>query len=264
MVLDGALDRIEAPPSADPGADPDEDGISNEIPTSLIDHLEFYLLNYFKPGTYEQNKSTRRGAHLLRTIRCTGCHVPDLVLEHDRRVADVETVFDPGRGIFNRLFATATPLVDIAGDESGHPPRRLPQRRKFVVRNIFTDLKRHDLGPGFVERNYDGTLQREFLTTPLWGVGSTAPYGHDGRSLNLTEVILRHGGEAKAARDAFQSLDEADRAAVLAFLNSLVLFPPDDTASNLDPGDRRAWSFPQFGHGSIKLSVLFNDPSDRE
>jgi hypothetical protein len=82
--------------------------------------------------------------------------------------------------------------------------------------------------------------------------------------MNLTEVILRHGGEAEAARAAFEALPESDRVAVLAFLNSLVLFPPDDTASNLDPGDRNAWSFPQFGHGSIKLTALFNDPSDRE
>jgi hypothetical protein len=43
-----------------------------------------------------------------------------------------------------------------------------------------------------------------------------------------------------------------------------VLFPPDDTASNLDPGDPRAPGFPQVGHGSIKLGVLFNDPSDKE
>jgi CxxC motif-containing protein (DUF1111 family) len=64
-----------------------------------------------------------------------------------------------------------------------------------LVKNIFTDLKRHDVGPNFYERNYDGTVRTEFMTTPLWGVGSTAPYGHDGRSVNLTEVILRHGGE---------------------------------------------------------------------
>ena len=51
------------------------------------------------------------------------------------------------------------------------------------------------------------------------------------------------------------------RAAILAFLDSLVLFPPDDTASNLDPGDRDAPLFPQFGHGSIKLTVLFDDPT---
>jgi hypothetical protein len=48
------------------------------------------------------------------------------------------------------------------------------------------------------------------------------------------------------------------------FLNSLILFPPDDTASNLDPGNRSATNFPQVGHGSIKLTVLFNDPTDPE
>jgi hypothetical protein len=40
-----------------------------------------------------------------------------------------------------------------------------------------------------------------------------------------------------------------------------VLFPPDDTASNLDPGEPAQLNFPQFGHGSIKLTVLFNDPA---
>jgi hypothetical protein len=77
-------------------------------------------------------------------------------------------------------------------------------------------------------------------------------------------VILRHGGEAQAARDRFADLPSEKRAAILEFLNSLVLFPPDDTASNLDPGSRGAPGFPQFGHGSIKLGVLFNDPRDPE
>jgi len=42
------------------------------------------------------------------------------------------------------------------------------------------------------------------------------------------------------------------------------IFPPDDTASNLDPAGPSAAGFPQFKHGSIKLTVLFNDPSDIE
>jgi len=52
--------------------------------------------------------------------------------------------------------------------------------------------------------------------------------------------------------------------AVYYVLNSLIIFPPDDTASNLDPGNREAAGFPQFGHGRIKLSVLFNEPADLE
>ena len=43
-----------------------------------------------------------------------------------------------------------------------------------------------------------------------------------------------------------------------------MLFPPDDTASNLNPGDPSAPRFPQRGHGSIALTVLFNDPLDVE
>lgn len=50
----------------------------------------------------------------------------------------------------------------------------------FLVEDIFTDFKRHDLGSNFHERNYDGTVRTHFLTTPLWCVGSTSPYGHDG------------------------------------------------------------------------------------
>ncbi len=264
MVLDGTLDRIDTAPTADPTADPDHDGVANEVPQSLVDYFEFYLLNYFKPATYRTSVQTRVGALLLAQIGCTTCHVRNLRIDHDRRVADVETVYDPRRGIFHNLFATATPLAAATDDGSGFPSLKTPLGGTFLVRNIFTDFKRHDVGSGFYERNYDGSMQKEFLTTPLWGVGTTAPYGHDGRSLNLTEVILRHGGEAQAARDAFAGLWAGGRLAILEFLGSLVLFPPDDTASNLDPGNPNAAGFPQVGHGSIKLGVLFDDPTDKE
>jgi len=264
MVLDGSLDKIEAPPVSDPGADPDGDGVTNELPTSIIDHEEFYLLHYFKPALYQQTESTRKGRRLFDKIGCGTCHVADMMIEHDRRVADIETVFDPVRGNLNHMFAVATPSVHLVNDGSGFPAIKVPNGGPFLVKDIYTDFKRHDLGPNFYERNYDGTLQKEFLTRALWGVGSTSPYGHDGRSINLNEVILRHGGEAQASRNAFARLEGEDREAIFAFLNSLILFPPDDTASNLDPGDRTTPNYPQFGHGSIKLTVLFNDPSDPE
>jgi cytochrome c peroxidase len=107
-------------------------------------------------------------------------------------------------------------------------------------------------------------MQKTFITRPLWGVGSSAPYGHDGRSVTLDDVIRRHGGESQRSRDAYVRLRRDDSDALIAFLNSLVLFPPDDTASNLDPAEPTTPNFPQYGHGSIKLTVLFNDPSDPE
>jgi len=205
-----------------------------------------------------------RGRRLFGDVGCAKCHIPDLTINRDRRVADVETRFDAANGNFNGLFATAVGLFDAVDDQRGLPLLKRSKGGAFVVKDIFTDLKRHDLGPNFHERDYDGTMRKEFLTTPLWGVGSTPPYGHDGRSINLVEVIVRHGGEALAEANAFERLNDEDRSAVIEFLNSLIIFPPDDTASNLNPGNRNDAYYPQSGHGSIRLPVLFNDPSDPE
>ena len=258
MVLDGSKDKIAPPPAPDP-----DNG--NEVDPAIVDHLEFYLLNYFKAGHDVQTAVTDRGRRVFNHLGCASCHVADLTINHDRRVADVETVYDPTKaGFFNSFFATAAPLDYQQDDGSGYPTLKLPLGNPFVVKDIFSDFRRHDLGKAFYERNWDGTMQTTFMTRPLWGVGSTGPYGHDGRSMTLNDVILRHGGEAQAARDAFAGLQPAQQNALIGFLNSLILFPPDDTASNLDPGDSSNPNFPQVGHGSIKLTVLFNDPSDPE
>jgi hypothetical protein len=265
MVLDGSTDVIEVPPAMTTSDDPDLDGITNEVPESIVDFMEFYLLHYFKAARGETSSTTGRGQVVMRAIGCTSCHIQNMTIARDRRVADVETAFDTVRGNpFNRMFATAAPMFVETNDGSGHPTLKKPAGAPFVVRNIFTDFKRHDLGPNFHENEYGPNVRRQFITTALWGVGSTGPYGHDGRSMTLTDVILRHGGEAQASRDRFAALPSGDRNAILAFLNSLVLFPPDDIPSNLDPGDRTMAGYPQFGHGSIRLGALFNNPADPE
>jgi hypothetical protein len=264
MVLDGRLDRVQPPATTSETSDDDGDGKVNEMPTALVDHMEFYLLNYFKPGKTRETHASRVGRSAFMSSGCATCHVPDLRIQRDRRVADVETAFDPVRGRLNRLFSTATGLVKPIADGSGLPTLKEPARGSFLVRDFFADFKRHDLGPAFHERNFDGTIRTHFLTEPLWGVGSTPPYGHDGRSINLMEVILRHGGEAKRSRDKFAALPPTTQESLIAFLETLVLFPPDDTASNLDPGNHDASAYPQRGHGSIKLTVLFEDPADVE
>jgi hypothetical protein len=263
LVLDGSKDQIPGPAAAE-NQDPDADGVSNEITPALLDHMEFYLLNYFKAGVSPTTSSMETGFALMQTIGCTSCHVRNLTIDHDRRVADVETVLDPVKGNFNRLFSTASAFLNVVPDGSGHPPQKLPAGGSFVVKNFFSDLKRHDLGPNFWERNFNGTITKEFVTEPLWGAGTTAPYGHDGRSINLNEVILRHGGEAQISRNLYAALPTGSKLLITDAISSLVLFPPDDTASNLNPGDRTHPLFPQKGHGSIALTVLFNDPTDVE
>jgi len=93
----------------------------------------------------------------------------NFTIEHDRRVANLDTEYDAVKGIFNNLFTTATPLINVTDDGTGLPTLKTPKRGSFLVENLFTDFKRHDLGPNFYERNWDGTTQKEFLTRALLG-----------------------------------------------------------------------------------------------
>lgn len=114
---------------------------------------------------------------------------------------------------------------------------------------IYSDFRHHDLGERFYEYHYvDGRLWviRRFRTPPLWGVGSTAPCGHDGRSSTLDEVIRRHSGAA--ATSAHLGLPSEGRRAVLAFLRSLVLYQPDTLAADIDGDDRIADTFRRGEH----------------
>jgi len=72
------------------------------------------------------------------------------------------------------------------------------------------------LAQRFVERNV-------FMTTELWGLESTAPYGHRNDMTTIDEAIRAHGGEARASRDAYIAVEEADRSALIAFLRTLVI-----------------------------------------
>ncbi|HEY3079740.1 MAG TPA: di-heme oxidoredictase family protein [Chloroflexota bacterium] len=100
----------------------------------------------------------------------------------------------------------------------------LPQPRAII--ELLGDLKRHSMGIALAEPiKDDGVAEDTFMTENLWGVGSTAPYMHDGRASTLTEAIHWHGGEAEPSRNAFFALtNEADQKALIAFLNNQVLF----------------------------------------
>lgn len=88
--------------------------------------------------------------------------------------------------------------------------------------NLFSDLLLHEiLPPGTPGIESGDAKQTEFRTAPLWGLGKTAPYFHDGRADTIDEAIRAHDGTAAGIRANYEALSEADRAALLAFLESL-------------------------------------------
>ena len=84
------------------------------------------------------------------------------------------------------------------------------------------------MGQGLADHRPEGRATgSEWKTPPLWGIGLTAQVSghsyflHDGRARNRREAVLWHGGEAQAPRDAVVALPAEDRAALIAFLESL-------------------------------------------
>src|SRR5262245_55788401 len=174
--------------------DPDRDGVIEEISQGDLDLLEFYMLNHPAPAETARTPFRSRGRELFSSLGCARCHVPDWRLEPagpvrpgpsfpgDRRTFHLEvSPAGPSGRLEGRLLSLASPAEH----------RGEPRRNGFTVRGVYSDFAQHDLGPAFEQVQFDGSVVRTWKTPPLWGVGSTAPYGHDGASLDLESVILR-------------------------------------------------------------------------
>ncbi len=86
----------------------------------------------------------------------------------------------------------------------------------------YTDLLLHDVADPEALGIAEGTAGiRDFRTPPLWGLGRTAPYLHDGRASTIEEAVANHEGEASATKEAVDNLTASDRGALFAFLRSL-------------------------------------------
>ena len=90
-----------------------------------------------------------------------------------------------------------------------------------VVFFPFSDFLVHDmgnLGDGIVQNGASG---REMRTAPLWGARVRTSFLHDGRAKTLTDAIVAHDGQGRAARDRFADLKDHEQDQILEFLNSL-------------------------------------------
>lgn len=160
-----------------------------EVDKASLDLVTFYARNLAVPERRNaDDPQVLRGKEVFYTLCCTGCHQPKFVT--------------------HRL--------------TGQP------EQSFQLIWPYTDLLLHDMGPGLADNRPEGRAAgSEWKTPPLWGIGLTAQVSghsyflHDGRARSLLEAVLWHGGEAQAARDGVVALPAEDRAALIAFLESL-------------------------------------------
>ena len=194
------------------------------------------------------NAAISAGASAFTSMGCTSCHVPQLLVnnpfyqEPSALAAFRENGITPGGQTFASLgLDTAFPvrlnitteiqensnvtqangqgLGNFETDTAGH-----------AIIRLYGDLKRHNMGTGLAEQIDEiGSGAGVFLTANLWGIGSTAPYMHDGRSQTLTGAILEHssaGAENAAVQsvNAFNNASNTTRQNLILFLMNMVLF----------------------------------------
>ena len=164
-------------------------GRSPELEQDFLDKLVFYSKTLAVPARRNRNEPmVRRGEELFREAKCVACHVPSMV-------------------------TGAYPEVPELANQKIHP---------------YTDLLLHDMGEGLADGRPDfQAAGNEWRTAPLWGIGLVKTVNghtrflHDGRARNLMEAILWHGGEAQESKKAVEAMNKKERAAIVAFLESL-------------------------------------------
>lgn len=176
------LDCQRAPSGNGPDGEP-------EVSDNILRLVLFYSRNLAVPARREVNSpQVLAGKNLFFQAGCQSCHTPK--------------------------YTTAANAAE-------------PELANQVIRP-YTDLLLHDMGEGLADNRSEFKASgRDWRTPPLWGIGLTetvnghTQFLHDGRARNLLEAVLWHGGEAQAAQRQVLSFNVEQRAALLAFLNSL-------------------------------------------
>ena len=117
-------------------------------------------------------------------------------------------------------IATAMPGSVINGGTLTVPPAL---GNKLI--HPYSDFLLHNVGTGdgipILNTPEYAATANQMRTAPLWGLRTRNRLMHDGLSFTLTEAITRHAGQAAGVTKRYTALTAAQKAQMLAFLNSL-------------------------------------------
>jgi len=206
----------------------DEDGIPDELTTGDITAVTIFQAGLNIPGLlvkdFSRIPAMINGYTRFLAIGCADCHKPFLTLNNPM-FCEPNPLNPPGT--FNEVKSSF--CFDLTKD--GPTPRLVRSPDGTVKVMAFTDLKRHRICdramPHFCNEKLvqAGIPTDQFITRKLWDAGNSAPYGHRGDLTTITEAILNHGGEGRAAGEAFLRLSVEEQAEIVEFLKALQVLP---------------------------------------
>jgi hypothetical protein len=210
-----------------PSWDKDQDQVIQELTGAHSAALAAYITLISAPIYTPPTKSSdswawAKGRAWFEQIGCASCHRPSLRVKKEALHLEAGGQFPVNIDInpFEHGQEPRVRRVDYSSNATGQIPQGVPLF-------LFSDLKRHDMGEALADRvdehvsNGQVVHKRLWLTRPLWGIASTAPYLHDGRAQTIEEAILAHGGEAMRAVELYQSLADDERGQLRMFLMTL-------------------------------------------
>jgi mono/diheme cytochrome c family protein len=235
------------------GIDGDFDGVSDEVSVGDLTALTVYTAAQPRPTTEVELArlsripplqpsvlhSIERGFQVFSEVGCVSCHVPQLKLrnsvfsEPSQSGFHRDAVLPSGQDPIAQFLSPGTAITfDLTKEVVDEIFTFKKDMAGMALVDLFGDLKRHDLGPEDAESiDEAGTGASTWLTRPLWGLGSTGPYLHDGRATTPLQAIEFHGGEAEASRARFRALPANRKSDLGRFLLNLRLYKTDDDDS---------------------------------
>ena len=207
----------------------DEDGKANEFNIAQVSAVTAWQATLeppeqLKPDNAAWRAAAERGSAKFDEIGCNTCHIRALPL-------DSLQFADPGpydvAGTLRTGDVSEPAVYDLELRKWINQLERNDKGQVMVP--LFGDLKRHVIADHQVAHYGNELLAQRFVgrnvfqTTELWGVASTAPYGHRNDLTTLDEAIRAHGGAARKSRDVYVKMEEQDRRDLIAFLKTLVI-----------------------------------------
>jgi len=209
----------------------DEDGHENEITDGDVSTLVLWQASLEPPVIKtdlpdEWAAAAARGKQAFLDQGCGSCHIPSLPLE-SLEFADPGPLDLAGTLRLGDLSDDQNAIYNLALMDWAEQLEKDDQGRYLVP--LFGDLKRHVIADSQVDTLGNELLSQRFvernvfMTSELWGIGSTQPYGHRGDITTLAEVIEAHGGDARESRDNWLQLESTAQSDIIAYLKTMVI-----------------------------------------
>jgi hypothetical protein len=205
----------------------DEDGVELEFSIGQVSAVTLFQASLPAPRSRSpqsppEQQRVSRGESLFRKTGCASCHIPVLPLRSSHFV-EPNPFNRPGNLLPTDVRRSLRLPLPTSSHRSG--VYRASDGSRWVA--AYTDLKRHRIADardpffGNERLRQDNVPTDQFLTSKLWDLATSGPYGHRGDCSTISEVILHHAGEATAARNGFGALSAVDKRVLIDFLKLL-------------------------------------------